>query len=359
MVSSFASNINGFYIWKRMVCPMLSMQESAEMWRRVDPETKAYYRSLSQMENRQTKGNEASVKARLLALADRPGPLGSVHPKHPVRVKELHDLLNQPSSSLSDLWRRTSVDQWNLKYGNPTPEHTMTIHAEKIARSCNVPGKNCTQCAKTRISWMFWLAPLRSALQDAFQSMAGANNGVTLCLIWGKERRFFDLVLVFKRPESYLAMPINPATYYEERETALGRFNQPKSYLLEAPDVFNGAAYCLMEFCIMKNKGCPPYVAFSRKNGVRLHGENWICDLNEEFTIVDTNQIDTKAFLTKGKGNITRKDHYPQTKKTMSKTNALRRISMLIMQLWCAPFFVVQMKSTTTVLSNKLRSLPL
>ena len=145
MVSSFSSNINGFYVWKRMVCPMLPMQESAELWIRVDSDTKAYYRSLAQMENRQTKENEASAKARLITLADRPGPIGSVRPKHPVRVKELRGLLNQPSSTISDLWRRASIDQRKLKYGNPTPEHTMTSRAEKIARSRSVPGRNCTQ----------------------------------------------------------------------------------------------------------------------------------------------------------------------------------------------------------------------
>ena len=188
VVSSFSSNINGFYVWERTVFPMFDMRESSELRIRVDSDAKAYYRSLSQMANRQAREKEASSKSRLLKVADTPCPLGSVHPKHPLRAKALRELLNQPSSALSDFWRMVSIDQWKLKYGNPTPEHTMTAHSKKIAQARNSSGGKCALCAKTRTNWMIWLGPLRSALQGAFRIMPGESDGVTMCLIWGNER---------------------------------------------------------------------------------------------------------------------------------------------------------------------------
>ena len=167
-------------------------------------------------------GKEASSKARLMKLADTPGPLGSVRHKHPHRAKALRDHLNQPSAALSGLRRMVSIDNGKLKYGNPTPGHTMTANAQKIAQARNDTGKKCALRAKSRTNWTFRYDPIRSALQGAFRIISGASHGVTLCAIWGHARYLGDLVLVSNRHESYLSIPIAPPTYRGGRRRSLG-----------------------------------------------------------------------------------------------------------------------------------------
>ena len=95
------------------------------------------------------------------------------------------------------------LNQRKDTYNKMAEKHAPTDKCVGKWPATRAPAHRCNKCPPERSKWMFWLAPLRSALRDSAKSVGTSTNGVFVTLIWKEFRYFFGLPLILDHPDSY------------------------------------------------------------------------------------------------------------------------------------------------------------
>ena len=155
--------------------------------------------------------------------------------------------MNGGDDALLFPWGVNDLNQRGDTYDKMADDHVPTDKCARKLPSSRFPGRMCDKCALNRSMWMFWLAPLRSALKGAAKSIATLTNGACLTLIWEGVRYFYDLVLILDRPGSYLALRIKQISAFRPgKSVRFGGFEHPSPFKIQRDDVYDGTSCCIL-----------------------------------------------------------------------------------------------------------------
>ena len=155
-----------------------------------------------------------------------------------------------------------------------------------------------------RQTWLAVFPPLRAAVRRYYRLYNGAADGLTTCLVWGDKTYWFEVALLFEQPEMILGIPIDVVHGENDLVDGLfGTYPAPERYYLELPDIFAGSSFDMINFCMGRDRGCPPYFIFARKASITIQDKGWWAYLQPFSKPVARDEVDVNAYLAEKKRN--------------------------------------------------------
>ena len=228
----------------------------------------------------------------------------------PIIVNEISELLRNDNGYVGNLFREDSIDTWAKTLDATTNCHAPTKRASGNLRDTVLPGERCAKCRSLRQTWLDVLLPLRADVRYYYAMFNGATDGLTTCLLWGDKSFWFEAALLFEKPEMILGIPIDVAHDKDElAECLLSTYHAPESYYLELPYIFAGCSFDLVNFCMGRDRGCPPYFIFVRKAIIAIQEKGWWAYLHHFSNPVVRDDVDAKAHLDEKKRSKKKRPH--------------------------------------------------
>ena len=84
-------------------------------------------------------------------------------------------------------------------------------------------------------------------------------------------------------------------------DAIFGRYPMPISYDATLPELFSGASFDLIDFCISMGRGCPDYFMFVEKLSVVSTTDVWSVRLEHHSVVVPKSKVGVKSFVEKRK----------------------------------------------------------
>ena len=294
-VRELSRQYNGFACDRRVMCRRISHEEAVDRWGDLEDEVQENWTRRAREENRRIRKQKEDLD-RLVSADTATVPFGSVDKTCPIIASELPDLPHNDDGFLENLPREDSIEEWGKTSDVFAKQHIPAKRDSDNLRDTILPGERRSKCKSLRQTWLVVLLPLREALRRYYRMSNGDTEGITTCLVWGDRRFWFEATLLFEPTESILGIPIN--TQHADDVTAdgpLGPYPSPQSYL-EPGDIFPGDSFDLIDFCMGRNRGRPPYFIFVRKAVVILQSKGWWAYLSHFSQAVDRGEVNVKAY---------------------------------------------------------------
>ena len=302
-VRELSRQYNAFTWYRRVMRARMSLQESMGERRNLDSDIQRTWAQNAKEENKRIRGEKTAL-GRLVSADKAAGPFGSVDKTCPIILSELTELLHNDDGYLENLFRDDSIDDWEKTLDAVTKCHVPTKRASGNLRETIIPGERCAKCRSFRQTWLSVLLPLRADVRYYYKMFNGAAYGLTTCLVWGDKSYWFEAALLFGQPELILGIPIDVVRDKDELVDGLfGTYPAPESCYLELPDIFPGCSFDLINFCMGRDRGCPPYFIFGRKAIVTIQDKGWWAYLHSFSTPVARDDVEVKAHLAEKKRN--------------------------------------------------------
>ena len=125
------------------------------------------------------------------------GPLGSIDPKLPVCVADLHSKLNDPSCDLKERWRKVNITAWAKEQNKGCPMYKPSKRAAATSTRVRLPGDTCQMHSQGRVVMLAKLRQIRAELKAPFIELSGKDFGLTVGIFaCDAEPMWRDIVLV-------------------------------------------------------------------------------------------------------------------------------------------------------------------
>lgn len=99
-------------------------------------------------------------------------PLGSQDTLLPIDIKDLESKLLGPDDKLRQLWKKTSIYEWDNEQGRERKPFKPSKRAENTLSRVRMPGNRCSSCATLRTDMLARLKSLRDELRIHFDLLS-------------------------------------------------------------------------------------------------------------------------------------------------------------------------------------------
>ena len=191
--------------------PKMGKMPSSELndvWRQIQGATKELLRE-DCLEPNNNSADEVRRNQTAVLKCDVSGPFGSNDVVVPFDANAASALLSDNRPDLRECWRRSNITERRRSLECRNPQYEPTARVLRGEQSVILDGELCKRHKRIRIEILLRLKNLRSALKQYYFPVNGLKHGVVFGLRKEGVRRWYDLILVEKKPELYLCVELS------------------------------------------------------------------------------------------------------------------------------------------------------
>ena len=133
-----------------------------------------------------------------------------------VNIDDLHQELQDASGFLATSWTELSIKSWMRDLAEVSGKYKLSDLGERALPHTRLANEVCSRCTKRRKFIIRHIGAAFGSVQELFQEMGGATDGLTVGLEFSASTVWFDLLIILKNPYHLLAIRHQHVTSFQE-----------------------------------------------------------------------------------------------------------------------------------------------